>query len=896
MKTHIHRIILGVLLYSLVCVMANLALKPYSIIHFIGPAAAVASALAIVWRGLGLVCTLLGIFLFYSIQIYLFHYEFELSIFLISSLAIFLQAYWAKQLTYKRVKKQKWLDNRATLFKFLLSVGPLAGLISASAALMISVLEAEQFNYPPFYIFAISYSSSILVAIFSVPSLLFAYGKQKLKLSRRISLIVAAIFGVVAVGFLFQVLQQQHQNERHQIFNNTHKKITSAINIELYSINSQLNAVAALIKSSEYVSAPEFRSFSHHVFHENSSVQVIQWVPAVQQEHRAEFEKEASQELNIDFQLMEQTLLGDLVPTQIGNVYLPVKYIYPANVFEQMYGVNLWRSRLQKDTITRAVNLRKAVASTSFMLNYERQFQEGVLVYYPVYNANNAHGSLRVPKQSPVSGFVVAIVRFEPYLAELMLNFPDVNLYVEDMSSQSGVVIYGENMLEKHRLTYQDNIDVFTQNWQVNIEEKLAWSIQPKSWQTWGILVGATLGGMLFQLLFLMMAVYSIELEHRVTLKTRNLILSKDKAEKENQAKRQFMHTLSAELRTPFNVIKRLTETFPEKNMSEQSRSYLENITDASLNLEQLIDTVNELSNIESGLFTFNLRSFDFSIFISRMESMISVSPHLNGQKIKVVTSKDVPTFIDSDELRLQQLFMMLVENASEVLATNTFCISVNVHSHKLNNATLFLVLTPLHEDMIMSSMNALRDESNFTEMNTRMAMIHELCKLFGGDLKLAHLPSGNMMLSASVKIRLHQHKQENFGSNFIAPSIKKSQSKSVLLIQESNTHNDELCQRLLNEHYQVEVIDELDDVFNYLAYNHYDLLLFDSVSFTDNMIKMLRKIRHTEEYKNISIVGLVSTELTHDKIIIIQGYLDEYLFTPITNSRFIQLMNKHCV
>ena len=897
MKLNFHRLIVGAFLYLSICLLANIVIKPFSDLNFLGPAAGIAGALAIIWGPAGIFSAVLGNLTFQVLQVLYFEQDINVALIFLSSLAILLQACWVRQLTEQSVKKQKWLNSQTALFKFILYIGPLASLVIGLSSLLIALLEVEQFNSPPMYTFVMSYAGSILVSVFAIPILLFLFGKQKLGLSKRIFLILSSLLGALAVSFLFYISQQLHQSQRAHQLERDYEKISNAIKNERSNINRKLDSMGAFFKSSSSVSLREFKSFAHQVYKEKSSVVLLQWAPALNEDNKHAFEEDIGKQLKVDYQITEQTLLGDIIFASIHDVYLPVTYIYPVNQYEMMYGLNLWNDKLQKEAISRAVKLRKIVASENFALNFLPQYEEVMLIHKPIFNVKNIYGSLKIPKQSPVSGFIVAMVKIKPFLSDLMALYPELNLYIEDASNLDKRVVYGERITVENRLHHRFNVDVFTRNWDISIAEKQPWGMQSKSWTVWLMIIGATLAGIFYQLLFLLIAAYSLELNYRVTVKTRNLILAKEKSEKESSAKTQFLHTLSKELRTPFTIIKRLTETFPDDNMSSQTKAYIANISYASLNIEQLIDTVNELSNIESGLVYLNHRPFDFSVFLARMKNMIKVSPYLNTQEIKIELAKNLPTFINSDELRLQKLFMMLVENVEEVLSSKVFCVSVNVHFHKGNAATIFFVVTHLDEKVTSNISIDSSRKTNFSVLNTRMAMLQELCVLFKGDLKLSKLPSGNLMISASVKINLHQFKNESLQNNAVTsnPDVYKLLAqKRILLVQENDNRDEYLCQNLLKVEYHVEVIAEDEDVLSYLEASMYHLVIFDCTVLSESMIKMLRQVRSRLEYKNLTLIGLVPTDITHDKVMIIQGYLTEYAFKPLNEERLGLLIDKY--
>lgn len=765
MKLKINRIFIAALLYFTICLIASVAVKPFSIISFIGPAAGMAGALTMLWGMSAFVGILFGTIAFNSILILYFGIMVEPAIIIISLLAIYLQAFWVRQMTYKVVAKQKWLNSRAALFKFILKIGPMVGVVSASMAIIIAMIDVQGFNSAPLYVFITTYSASILVSVFVTPALLFSSGRQQLSSSRRLFIILFSVLACLAIALLLKISHQQQQYQRIDRFQQAKGEIQTKVKQELDIIDEHLQALSALYKSSDYVSAVEFRTFANHIYKEDSSIRALEWVPLVTLINKSQFEQQASKQLLIDYELVEQTKLGNVIKAVERSFYAPVYYIYPATKNKQAFGLDLLLSLDKKFAMDMSASLGTSVATAPLTLIQDDMSNPGVLVFQPIYSRHkNAVNNVALQKAYPlISGYIVAVLQFERFFKQIAQQQNDmVTFLVEDISVNEPFILYGESVKAGSRLIERLPIDVFTRDWSITIAEKNHWIVQEKSWQTWTMLIGATLGGILFQLLFLLMAVYSIELSHKVTLKTRESLLAKEKSDNENQAKTEFLQRLSGELRTPFNVIKRLTQTFPDKELSEQSKTYLSNMSEASFNLEQLIDTLSELSSIESGQVSLNNQPFDFMIFLNRMESMLKVSNRTQGQVIKFLIAKDIPNFINSDELRLQKVFIAMAENAAELLSCNSFCIATKIHVHKQNKATLFFVLTPIEDGIILKkNANSLAVvDNNIANFNTSMAMVQELCTLFDGDLKLATLPSGNVMLNVSIKINLYQSKQ----------------------------------------------------------------------------------------------------------------------------------------
>ena len=286
----VNRILIVILFYLAVCLLTTMIVKPFSVINFIGPAAGIASAFTIVWGAGVFFSVVLGTIIF-SFLLFLINGEgLSFPIFLICVLAISLQSFWTKQLVYRVVRQQRWLKSRVLLFSFILKIGPLAGLISASSVVVISMLDLKIIGSSIGYVFFSSWASSILTAIFFTPIFLFTQGVQQLSISKRLFVVFASILGCIAIALLFKISQNTHQYQRVEQFQKAKGNIELLVLDEIERINNQVYSLVALFKASEHISFDEFTTFSAHIHQDNSSIRALEWIPLIGNEHRERFE------------------------------------------------------------------------------------------------------------------------------------------------------------------------------------------------------------------------------------------------------------------------------------------------------------------------------------------------------------------------------------------------------------------------------------------------------------------------------------------------------------------------------------------------------------------------------------------------------------------------------
>jgi len=268
--------------------------------------------------------------------------------------------------------------------------------------------------------------------------------------------------------------------------------------------------------------------------------------------------------------------------------------------------------------------------------------------------------------------------------------------------------------------------------------------------------------------LILMMAVYSNELSSQVVRKTRELILSQEQSEHKSTAKTNFLHTLSSELQTPLHAIKDFCQQLPSADDKDKNQ-IIQNIELAQDNMQKLLHMVVDVSKIELGQSDVKSEPFDFYGFLARIDDMLSAKKTANEitltqeNSITFLIDSNVPHFINSDELRIQQLLIAFCEAVHDFFNIRNMRLTVKVHSHHLNSATLFFIFTN-HDTEPVDKTAPFNHfiNSNVTLFSTQMAMAKEVCQLMDGDAKLAISDSGERVLTASIKILITSNEQQH--------------------------------------------------------------------------------------------------------------------------------------
>lgn len=139
---------------------------------------------------------------------------------------------------------------------------------------------------------------------------------------------------------------------------------------------------------------------------------------------------------------------------------------------------------------------------------------------------------------------------------------------------------------------------------------------------------------------------------------------TKTAAESANRAKTEFLANMSHELRTPLNAIAGTSDILLKTSLTPEQRQCAMMSQRAGQALLRLVNDVLDLAKIEAGTVRLESAPFDLEELLERTKRLMELRQQRQTVALSFTVAPDVPTRLEGDGFRLQQILFNLLGNA----------------------------------------------------------------------------------------------------------------------------------------------------------------------------------------------------------------------------------------
>ncbi len=290
---------------------------------------------------------------------------------------------------------------------------------------------------------------------------------------------------------------------------------------------------------------------------------------------------------------------------------------------------------------------------------------------------------------------------------------------------------------------------------------------------------------------------------------------AKEAAEAANRAKSTFLANMSHELRSPLNVILGFCQLLTRsQSLNPEQQENITIMTRSGEHLLTLINNVLDLSKIEAGRTTLHEINFDLYGLLDDLDDMFQAKADDKNLQLVFDRTGDVPQYIRTDQVKLRQVLINLINNALKF--TQTGRVSVRVRgepeSRRKTNHTPHSTITFEVEDtgagIASDELENIFEAFVQTQIGIEsqegtglgLSIARKFVQLMGGEISITSVVGQGTIFNFDIKItKVNATDIEDKQPTRRVVALEPNQPRYRILIVDDKWNNRQLLLRLLN-------------------------------------------------------------------------------------------------
>ena len=364
------------------------------------------------------------------------------------------------------------------------------------------------------------------------------------------------------------------------------------------------------------------------------------------------------------------------------------------------------------------------------------------------------------------------------------------------------------------------------------------------------------------------------------------IIQKAQELEQTNKYKSEFLANMSHELRTPLNSILILAKLLSENkysHLNEEEVKYAGVIYNAGNDLLTLINDILDLSKIESGKLDMHFEPVSIQEVADDMTSMFREMAA--GKQIDYTTAigTDVPEYIQTDKVRLEQVIRNLLSNAFKFTAEKgAIQIGFGCSEDRLRIAVKDngIGIAPEKQKIIFEAFQQADGSTSrrYGGTGLGLSISRELAALLGGEISLSSTPGVGSIFTLTIPLTMTAEKTDaRYEPQLSAPvnlpataddrRVLRDKDKTILIIEDDVHFSDILKDYAHKKGFKVIVAHAGDTALELAAQYKPDAVLLDIMLPVMDGWTVLRQMRAMPGMEHTPVHIMSATERSQSAI-----------------------------
>ncbi|PZX14323.1 hypothetical protein LX81_02906 [Palleronia aestuarii] len=371
--------------------------------------------------------------------------------------------------------------------------------------------------------------------------------------------------------------------------------------------------------------------------------------------------------------------------------------------------------------------------------------------------------------------------------------------------------------------------------------------------------------------------------------KEAELEAARQAAEESLRAKERFLTMMSHEIRTPLHGILATTELLQQPEPARDRDACIATLRESGRTLLDLVDTVLDVSSLESGRLTLREAPFDPDRLLDALEPARDAARSAS-LAFEVTKAPDLPATLTGDAGRIRQILAVLADNAVKFTDAGSVRVALGwqAGSLVLSVTDTGIGIAPEFHEAIFESFAQGEGgcARRFGGAGLGLSVARRLARQMGGDIAVESHPGAGATFTATLPLRSET-------GNAPTPVTAAPLDHARILVAEDNRTNRFLVERFLKDtgaelHFATDGFEAVAMAKSLAP----DVILMDLSMPGMDGCAATRAILETADIRTV-IIALTANTFESDRAACLAAGMADVLHKPITRSTLIERLGR---